>query len=68
MLGGKHSGERPYPVARKDLETGSRGISLTPVEVVRGSDEGGRDASLGLDTHHRAVGSAVDRRRLRPPI
>jgi hypothetical protein len=26
-------------VARKDSETGSRGISLTPVEVVRGSVE-----------------------------
>jgi len=29
---------------------------------------GGRHASVGLGTHHRAVGPAVDWRRLRPPL
>jgi hypothetical protein len=50
------------------FENGPRGVTLRPRRCHAGNRRGGRNARLGVGTHHRAAGSPVDRRRLRTPI
>ena len=62
------SRRRTTPISCAQVQDpASGGISSFPGEVTS-EIKGGRNARLGLDSHHRAAGSAVDRRRLRTPI
>jgi anti-anti-sigma factor len=70
---------RPRPVSRSHPIASLRvknsgsdrriaGYFSMPAEVVSDRQKEDVNAGLGLGTHHRAVGVALDRRRLRPPI
>ena len=67
---GRPHGRRSVAVLSVQVrEWACGGTSSSPAEITPGSRRGGgRNACLGLGTHHRAAGSPVDRRRLRTPI